>query len=319
MINEAVIEISNRQLAGCLLSCFNPSLVDYQGKRLLFYRYTPERSKVHTCIAFVELGSSFQPVSQPCPVQMPKVTNRIVTFDDPRAFVWQNELWLMHIQAAYYSSQDWSTAVVLARVDLAGAVTQLHVPAYGRNMNYAVTEAPPAFEKNWTPLVIEDELYMVYEISPLTVIKFQPEQQTWIAVSDQSWTSPYQTYLSGGTPLIPWHGSEYIGLFHTYGTPDQQSRLYSMGFYTLDVNQWRVTRISVEPILIAWENECKDTCQGIQSYQSNREKFLSLVIFPCGIIDCDESWAVSFGWNDCRSYIEIYEKNTVIQSLAAVK
>lgn len=310
------------QLAGCLLNCFNPSLVYYQGKRLLFYRYTPQHSENYTRIAFVELGSNFQPVSRHHPVQLPKVSDRIVTFDDPRAFVWRNELWLMHIQAAYTPQQTWSTAIILNRVDLVGEVTQTHVPAYSRNINYAVAEAPPAFEKNWTPLVIENELYIVYEINPLTAIKFQPEQQTWTPVCHKFWTSPYQTYLSGGTPLIPWHGSEYIGLFHTYvKSPDQQSRLYSMGFYTLDISQWRVTRISLEPVLTAWENECKDIRLGgfWRLFRRKRKKNpLLLVVFPCGIIDCGETWAVSFGWNDCRSYIEIYEKNTVIQSLAAV-
>ncbi len=306
-----MIEIDNSQLAGPLLKCFNPSLVYYQGRRLLYYRYTLQPSGIYTRIAFVELDSNFHPISQHRHVHLPRVTNRILTIDDPRAFVWREELWLMQIQAARYQHPhqwSWSTSVILTRVDLDGQ-GQVYMPAYGRNLNYAVADAPPAFEKNWTPLVIEDELYIVYEINPFTVLKFQPEQPALVSVCHKFWTNPYPTYLSGGTPLIPWHNSEYIGLFHTYVKLPNQQRLYSMGFYTVDVNQWCVTRIS-QPILTAWEDDRKDLRRWEELSQGK-----SLVVFPGGIIDCSEAWAVSFGWNDCRCCIQLYEKNMVWASL----
>ena len=139
-----MIEIDNSKLAGPLLKCFNPSLVYYQGRQLLYYRYTPQPSGIYTCIAFVKLSSNFHPVSQHRHVHLPRVTNRVLTIDDPRAFVWREELWLMHIQAAQYQHPNqwsWSTSIVLTRVDLAGQGTQVYVPDYGRNINYAVADA----------------------------------------------------------------------------------------------------------------------------------------------------------------------------------
>ncbi|MBV8883969.1 MAG: hypothetical protein JO235_08195 [Chroococcidiopsidaceae cyanobacterium CP_BM_RX_35] len=311
-----MIEINNSLLAGSLLKCFNPSLVCYQGRHLLYYRYTPQPGGVHTCIAFVELNSSFQPVSHHCHIHLPKVTDRILTIDDPRAFVWRDELWLLHIQAARYQHSQqcrWSTAIVLARVNLAGQVIQVYVPTYGRNNNYAVADAPPAFEKNWTPVVVEDELYIIYEIHPLSVLKFQPKQQALIPVCYKSWNNHYPTYLSGGTPLICWHDSEYIGLFHTYVKLSNKQRLYSMGFYTVDVKQWCVNHISSQPILTAWHDNRKNLGWREEFSQGN-----PLVVFPSGIIECGEAWAVSFGWNDCRCYIQLYEKNVVFASLISV-
>ena len=323
-----IIEISNSQLVSSQLGCFNSSVVNYQGKRLLFYRYTPQLFTSLTQIAFVELDSNLQPISQHCPVKLEKVTDRIVTFDDPRAFVWRDELWIMHTQAACVPTGGFSAAIVLSQINLNGEVIQTHVPNYGRNINYAVADERPAYEKNWTPLVVNDELYLIYEINPLHVIRFRPEDQTWLPVSCSPWVSPYQTYLSGGTPLIPWSNSEYIGLFHTFIESSDKGRFYSMGFYTVDIDQWRVTRISSQPTLVAWSNKYKD----IRMYQASprmilkdkiqaffplrrKHRPLPLVVFPCGIVDCGEAWMVSLGWNDCRSYIEIYNKNTVVESL----
>lgn len=309
-----MIEIDNRLLAGSSLKCFNPSLVHYQGRHLLYYRYTPQPGGVHTCIAFVELGSNFQPVSRHCYINLPKVTDRILTIDDPRAFVWRDELWLLHVQAAQYQHSQqysWSTAIVLAQINLAGEVIQVYVPTYGRNANYAVTDAPPAFEKNWTPVVVGDELYIIYEIYPLTVLKFQPQQQALVPVCQKSWNNPYSTYLSGGTPLIYWEASEYIGLFHTYIKLPNNQRLYSMGFYTVDVEKWYVNGIS--PLI---PRDWDDDRNLRQHEEFSRGE--PLVVFPGGMIDCKEAWAVSFGWNDCRCCLQLYEKNRVLASLLSV-
>ena len=309
-----MIEINRRHLSGSWLKCFNPSLVYYQGRYLLFYRYTPQPNSIYTSIAFVELALNFQPLGQQQQVQLPRMTDRVMTMDDPRAFVWRDELWLLHVQAARYRHRHqwhWSTAIVLARVELTGQVSQVYVPAYGRNINYAVADAPPAFEKNWTPLVIEDDLYIVYEINPLTILKFQPKQEILIPVCYQPWINPYPTYLSGGTPLISWLDSEYVGLFHTYTIRPDQERLYSMGFYTLDVEQWCITRISQKPVLTAWEDDSKDLRRWEQFGQGK-----ALVVFPGGIVDYGETWAVSFGWNDCRCYIQLFDKNQVASAIA---
>ena len=80
-----------------------------------------------------------------------------------------------------------------------------------------------------------------------------------------------------------------------------------MGFYTVDVNQWCVTRLS-QPILTG-ENDRNL----LQWKEFNQGK--SLVVFPGGIIDCGEAWAVSFGWNDCRCCVQLYEKKIVLASL----
>jgi predicted GH43/DUF377 family glycosyl hydrolase len=315
MLSKTTIEISNLSITGDRsLTCFNPSLVYYQNNLLLFYRFQ-SRHEFFTGIGFVKLNSKFRPISRHSVVQIPKVTDKIISFEDPRLFGWKNYLYMMHNQSCF--TNTWSTSIVFSAVDLNGQVSQIQVPNYGKNLNQAVRDdAQPAFEKNWTPVIVEDEFYIIYEINPLTVLKFDPEQQTCIEVEvpDQSWSSAYQTYLSGSTCLIPWRGSEYIGLFHTYAK-NGGKRLYSMGFYTVDVKQWRVTNISAKPILTAWKNKWKDTRQNALKKIFVKDDPSYLVVFPGGLIDCDDTWAVSYGWNDCCCYIDTYEKTRVIESL----
>lgn len=337
-----MIKINNSRLAGYSLSSFNPSLVRFDGKLLLFYRFIKSCLDKYTNIAFVELNSEFQPISKHHPLCFPvrEDVATTTTFDDPRAFVWKDQLWLMFIQGVEIVNnqgtyQKWSTAIVLSQIDLDGNVIQTLIPNYGNNINFAVADAPPALEKNWVLVVVADDLYLIYELNPLTVIKFQPENNTWIEVSSVYWKTHFQTYLSGSTPLIYWYDSQYIGLYHTYDyDPVFDVRTYSMGFYSVDVHDWRVTHISKEPILTGKSGIFKQQLRKfLINFQKKYDdklvkiiepliyipyKTLSDVVFPCGIINCGESWAVSFGGDDHNSYIEIYDQREIAKSLDIV-
>lgn len=333
-----MIGISNNNLAGFLVSCFNPSLVSFQGEILLFYRFLPSTSQYpggYTNLAFVKLNPiNFQPISKHQVVNFTAMTKLPATFDDPRAFVWKDQLWVMYIQSVKTVSGKWSSAVVISQIDLDGHVIQTRVPKYGRNFNFAVSEdALPAQEKNWSPLVFGDDLYFLYELNPLNIIKFQPENNTCVQVLSSPWKSHFQTYLSGSTSLIPWRGTEYIGLFHTYELSNSV-RTYSMGFYIVDISQWRVTQISLEPILIAKPGIFKKLFGKFLNklWYSKYSKINWLgyllriiygtpwnVIYTCGMIDYGEKWAVSIGYNEKNCYIEIYDKVKISKSLSVVQ
>ncbi len=333
-----MIKISNTTLAGFLINCFNPSLVSFQGETLLFYRFIPSTSRHpdnFTKIAFVKLDSiNFQPISKHQPVNLASMTTTPATFDDPRAFVWMNKLWIMYVQSVKTISGKWSSAIVISQINLDGKVIQTHIPEYGNNINFVVSEdAPPAQEKNWSPVVIGDDLFFIYELNPLTVIKFQPEDNTCIQVSSSPWKSHFQTYLAGSTSLIPWRGSEYIGIFHTY-TRSNSIRTYSMGFYVVDVIEWRVTQVSSGLVLIAKPGILKKLFGRFlkklwySKYSKNYlvGNFLRIVygdpwnvIYTCGMIDRGENWAVSIGYNHQYCCIETYDKVKVSESFQAIQ
>lgn len=315
-----MIELSNAALGRRWLCCYNPSLVEIRGKTFLFYRFTPDRSLIYTRIAFVELDSGFRSVCSPQQVQLPPVSDRIVSFEDPRAFVWRDNLWLMHVQAALDPELGWSACTVLARLGADGEVVSLDVPNVGRNHNLACADAPPAIDRNWTPAVVGDDLYLIYELNPLTVFRLS-QSGVWEQVCRQDpWISGWTTYLSGGTPLVPWKGSEYLAAFHTYNMKARSQRVYSMGFCSVNVSSWRVVRVSSAPVLTAASSRFWDTRPGVlrRLLRGPRSTGESLVVFPSGLLRQGERWAVSFGWNDCRSRIELYDDDAVERTLQPV-
>jgi predicted GH43/DUF377 family glycosyl hydrolase len=301
---------------------FNPSLVRFESDLLLFYRYqhrfqfaTNLGSVNTTNLGLVKLNSKLKPAARRTQVQIPKISERIISFEDPRAFVWRNDLYVMHNQSCF-SDHTWSTSIVLGRFN-SGSIEQLQVPAFGQNLNLAaINGAPAAYEKNWTPTVVGDDLFMVYQINPLVVIKYDDASRSWLQIeTDQtSRPIPYKTFISGSTPLIPWRDDEYIGLFHTYEKFGDNKRLYSMGFYTVDINRWRLTGISHRPTLTAWKNRWRDT--RLRGFIKDSPDYL--VVFPAGIVDLGKSLAVSYGWNDCRCYISAHDKQDVSDSLITI-
>ena len=294
---------------------FNSSLVRFKGDLLLFYRIQ-HRFKFTTGLGVVKLTEKLKPTGRRTKVQIPKISERIISFEDPRAFVWRNELYVMHNQSCF-SDKAWSTSIVLGRFN-SGSIEQLQVPTFGQNLNLAAIDgAPAAYEKNWTPTVVGDDLFMVYQINPLVVIKYDDASKSWRQVeTDQTLRPiPYKTFISGSTPLIPWRDDEYIGQFHTYEKTDDDKRLYSMGFYTVDVKRWRLTGISQRPTLTAWKNRWRDA-RLREGFIKNSPSYL--VVFPAGIVDLGKSLAVSYGWNDCRCYVNEYDKQTVSDALITI-
>jgi predicted GH43/DUF377 family glycosyl hydrolase len=317
-----MVRLPNRALGGSILACcYNPSIVRYEGRTFVFFRLAPERAKPCTYIGMIELDADLRPVGEPRRVQLPGVTDRIIAFEDPRAFVWREKIWLLHVQAAYSPTSGWSAATVLAELGPDGEVSSFNVPMIGRNRNYAVADAASAIDRNWSPLVVDDDLYIVYEIHPLMIFKYRPQLATWELACNIPWNTEYRTRISGGTPLVPWMNSEYIGLFHTYQPlADGASRHYSMAFYCVDVTNWRVSRMMNTPVLDAWNNFFLDTRPGfVQRLVRRQEHSLqSRVVFPSGIVDQGRHWAVSFGWNDCRSYVERYSKADIERAMSIV-
>jgi hypothetical protein len=315
--------ISNRRLHGAFHPAFNPSFVEWEGRRCMIYREGP-RDQDHTRLFMTDLDESYQPVGRLVQLQLKPVSSRIVTYDDPRAFVWKGQLWVLHTQASPAPNfiRGYSACIVLSRVDREGQEIETWVPNFGRNINHSNAEAPFNMEKNWSPLVVGDELYLIYEISPLTVIQFNPDSALKIVQSNSHWPNPHRGYLSGSTPLLPWRGSEYIGLYHTFETFNRKGRRYLAGFYTVDTDTWRVTGISSRHELQGWFNVFLDLRRGI----SNRlQVAVGLkwsdqheVVFPLGLLDQGKNWAVSTGWNDCRSFVALFDKKSVEKNLIPI-
>lgn len=302
--------------AGAAPLAFNPGLIADGAGYLLFYRLQ-QPAEPFTSLSVVRLDDRLRVVTRPQRVAVPKISAEITSFEDPRAFRWRGDIWLMHNQASL-SGGIWSTSLVVGRY-ADGRITDLSVPLYGQNRNRALDPAaPPAFEKNWTPLVIGDDLCLVYEMNPLTMLKYDPARHDWQL---QSGPGPrvetgWDSYLSGSTPLIPWGPDQQIAMFHTYQREGER-RLYHAGFWLLNTRTWRVSALSPAPVLSGWKDRIRDHRQG-------RRRFLSYdpvyqVVFPAGIAWAGEDLLVSFGWNDSQAAIARFSRAEVEAALQPLR
>ena len=90
------------------------------------------------------------------------------------------------------------------------SLTKLRLFDHGREVKLS------GWEKNWCPLVINDQLYLFYNIDPMTVLKCNISgvcnvvQNTPVA-KDQN----IEVFLRGGTPFVLYKYPYYIGVAHS--------------------------------------------------------------------------------------------------------
>jgi hypothetical protein len=215
--------------------------------------------------------------------------------------------------------------MVLTQVFPDGHTGITFLPEYGRNINESNRGSGAEFEKNWTPLVSGDNLFLVYEIHPMSVLRVcrsgnAPGDGITGVESVETQRSTFQpaTHLSGGTPLIEFEGSSFIGMYHTYALINGNRR-YTAGFYTISTNPWRITALSRAPVLAGNSVGWKDLRGSLKERIGLRTPTLRYeVVFPGGLIDRGDTLDAAVGWNDCRMFIQRFEKAEIIASLGEV-
>lgn len=302
-----VIDIDIDQLVPCQ-KAFNCAIIQAEGATKLFFRYERPHGDYNTQIAVVNLDNEFRPIKRTAQaVRLAAMDGRVTTFDDPRAFIYRNRLYIIYVNGMvvrYGGQWGWCSGLVMAEIRNGRRVAH-YVPSYGKNINGATTRSNGfiACEKNWSPFVVGDRLLLTYTINPLVVIEWDLNENKIKEVSrshfDQSFWK-HGHFLAGGTPLV-YRNGEYVGFFHSFtndnsGTPS--CRTYNFGFYAIKEidGVWKVTRMSKEPLMIAEKNEEKDL-------RSKNSPWLPSVIFPCGFITRGNKVYVSCGWQDCLCQI----------------
>lgn len=146
---------------------------------------------------------------------------------DTRLFHWKNAIWGIGA-GKIIDDQGEKTIQILARFD--GAKITKVVPLL------SPFDAP--LEKNWSPLVIEDELFLVYSYRPLIIFKMVGDT---LELFKQSFLSSEPHTLRGGSPLVPW-GDHYLGVVHS-SPLHLGKRVYTHSFVLLD-QQLNLLRVS---------------------------------------------------------------------------
>jgi len=197
--------------------------------------------------------------------------------EDPRLFEYQNELYLSYCDG-YQMAQ--------AKID---PDTLQATESY-----YIRKPDPSRTEKNWTFFEYDNRLMSVYDTQMQEI--FEMNGRDWVKKSSSKFPEWKYGYARGGTsPILV--GDEYISFFHSsilVRLKGNNVKQYYMGCYAFESKPpFKVTRMSKEPI-VAGElisNSIPRLNNGI------------FVVFPSGVIRNEDSYDVSFGYNDleCRT------------------
>jgi predicted GH43/DUF377 family glycosyl hydrolase len=173
-------------------------------------------------------------------------------------------------------------------------------------------ESPKTEEKNWVPLIYNDELLLAYSISPHRIER--PIDGTH--ASETFSLSPAKIpwnwgILRGGTPALP-EGDEYLAFFHStkdmasIQSKGQEVTHYFMGAYTFASEPpFAITRISPEPIF------AKNfyTAPDYKTWKPLR------CVFAAGYVSNDDYVWVAYGRQDHESWIVKLDKKGLLNSL----
>jgi hypothetical protein len=179
--------------------------------------------------------------------------------EDPRLFLYHNEIYMLfNIRNPRVTG---GRLMCLSRYDRFHPV-QLRIE--NRTLCY--------IEKNWSPLIKNDQLYLIYTYEPLVVLKYDfNEKGVCQVIYDQTLLTPTPaptpasmspfSHLRGGSNLLPFNEDRdlYIGLCHSRIETDQINIggyvycYYLPHLVLIDTRDWKLLYVS--PILIFNRND----------------------------------------------------------------
>ena len=245
--------------------------------------------------------------------------------EDPRLFAYKGDIYLL-FNELYYKSDDSKKPRFMhtAKIDL-------------ETLTYSDKEIlcklhNTAFEKNWGPLIYKKQLYMLYDINPLKVLKVHDNKTCSVYINhndvlirkiEKSFGSDLQFHMRNSTNLIPF-GNKLLGMGHAvldykdnitinkflipsidqsnYSRKDKEYfkklyKLYLGFFYILDMKKKEITKLS--PFFQLPKKGSKE----------------ELIFFPTSINQIESDIVISYSIGDNSSFIFKINKEIVSMSL----
>lgn len=271
--------------AGGRLVYFNPAV--REGKvRHLFTReclWNEHWSATHNRIVRFDIQGS----KLVNPVQINgDLTHPQEQWEDPRILVVGKKTFMS--LATWYPTQN--PILVNQRIVELGAgdkVVKQWSPTFGKNGKNPMWNS--GNEKNWGWFEEGGDLHFVYQTHPHVVVSTMGD--SIFGAREHHYTTDWNLgEIRGGTNPIR-VGNEFVAFFHSsipwktipkYGL----RRRYFMGAYAFDAKTFKVTRMTMEPLLTG--SEYGPTIPGSPA-----------VVFPCGALLEPSSFYITYGINDC--------------------
>ncbi len=268
---------------------FNCSMIEFEGKIYFVYRMENRPWCTRTRIGLCLLDENYQPIEKTntllnlysdlkvATMQGGKSFPKGFHVEDPRLFVFNNQLFISYTDGYQMGQATINTETLQAYDSFYIDKPQKTNP-----------------EKNWIFFEHEAKLMSVYWTSPHTV--FEMNGSKWENKYRENFKHNWQWgEIRGGTSPMR-VGDNYLSFFHSAidisykGNPGRQ---YFMGAYLFEAEPpFAPVAISKEPLITG----------EIISDSIPRLSNKIFVVFPSGMIRKNDSWDVSFGYNDleCR-------------------
>ena len=245
--------------------------------------------------------------------------------EDPRLFAYKGDIYIL-FNELYYKSEDEKKPRFMhtAKIDL-------------QSLTYSDKETlcklhNTAFEKNWGPFIYKKQLYMLYDINPLKVLKVHNNNKCSVYINhhdilikkiEKSFGTDLQFHMRNSTNLIPF-GNKLLGMGHAvldykdnitinkllipsidksnYSRKDKEYfkklyKLYLGFFYILDMKKKEITKLS--PFFQLPKQGSKE----------------ELIFFPTSMNQINSDIIITYSIGDNSSFIFKINKEIVNMSL----
>lgn len=267
---------------------FNCSWIEFKGKRYLAYRIEAKPFCKTIQIGMCLIDDDFQPVENSNVIL--KLHAELRGYfkgyhvEDPRLFIFRDELYLSYCDG-------YQMAQAKINPETLEASESFYIDKPKKELT----------EKNWTFFEYDGSLCSVYNTVPHTI--FLMDGSKWVEQYKIDFPNDwkYGIIRGGTTPLLI--GDRYLSFFHSSLSmkyKGMDGRQYFMGAYTFSAEPpFTPMEITKEPFI------CGEQIDDIIDRLNNK----IFVVFPSGVIKKDDSYFVSFGYNDYRcKYVEIPQK-----------
>jgi predicted GH43/DUF377 family glycosyl hydrolase len=299
---------------------YNPSIVRYEDRMLVFFRYDVENivdgygiKKKKSYIACAVFDLSFHRF-----YRLTEIGLDTSTAEDPRAILFEDKI------ALFFNRQpeERKGAVSFGFRKMAVAILDPKSLEVERQAILDFNSYP--IEKNWTPLVSLDEsneksIFLIHTLTTHILLKMDKRNLGKVEVVYKK-SSPEQPMIAweerwgiprGGTPAVQ-IGEEYWLFFHSHYTPPLKGQTihnYVMGALVLDAKfPFLPKKIGVDPIVF----------EGMYGSRYRRPDIFTT--YPSGL-DYDPVWEIlriSVGENDRAMKIVTIEKKVLEETLRAI-
>lgn len=288
----------------------NASIAQHNGRIWCVYR-TKNLYEFNAECFISELNSDFEPISD----KPLLAENSNTAFEDVRLFSFKDKLLAFYTFMPFNDrgGWDWEYIVGFAELDVGNSILKNHVSL--RSLSRRFNGKGFSNEKNWSPYIYKDELFMVTDFDPaLRIIKIghpggkvKPQEIYLSSIRTKGWEFGE---IRGGTPLLcaPVDDEWMYGFVHSYKTHKNGfNRYYYYTVARLHHNNG-IFEYHSQPLSYPDEDPDEDY-KLLWNYSNNRKL---KVIFPIGIMHHQDGVVVSFGKDDVCSYTEYFSWDQIL-------